>query len=126
MKIKAALISHGCFLRECTVQHLVIGECSRLDSGVELQGTVMLGTDYYQTETEIASLPADGKVPIGMGHNTKIRNCIIDKNSKIGNDVIIANKDGVEEADRPDEGFYIRSGITIIAEKATIKNGTVI
>ncbi|KAE8698646.1 glucose-1-phosphate adenylyltransferase large subunit 1-like isoform X3 [Hibiscus syriacus] len=101
-RIKAALISHGCFLRECTVQHLVIGECSRLDSGVELQGTVMLGTDYYQTETEIASLPADG------------------------NDVIIANKDGVEEADRPDEGFYIRSGITIIAEKATIKNGTVI
>ncbi|GMI88166.1 hypothetical protein like AT4G39210 [Hibiscus trionum] len=125
-RIKDALISHGCFLRECTVQHSVIGERSRLDSGVELQDSVMLGADYYQTETEIASLLADGRVPIGIGHNTKIRNCIIDKNARIGKDVIIANKDGVEEADRPDEGFYIRSGITVIAEKATIKNGTVI
>ncbi|KAL4317859.1 hypothetical protein GQ457_18G017150 [Hibiscus cannabinus] len=115
-RIKDALISHGCFLRECTVQHSVIGERSRLDSGVVLQDTVMLGADYYQTETEIASLLADNKVPIGIGHNTKIRNCIIDKNAKIGKDVVIANKDGVEEADRPDEGFYIRTLVDVLHE----------
>lgn len=33
---------------------------------------------------------------------------------------------GVEEADRPEQGFYIRSGITVILEKATIEDGTVI
>lgn len=33
---------------------------------------------------------------------------------------------GVQEADRPEEGFYIRSGITIIPEKVTFKDGTVI
>ncbi|XVE66989.1 hypothetical protein DITRI_Ditri08aG0124300 [Diplodiscus trichospermus] len=125
-KIKDAIISHGCFLRECSVQHSIVGERSRLDYGVELQDTVMLGADYYQTESEIASLLAEGKVPIGIGRNTKIRNCIIDKNAKIGKDVVIVNKDGVQEADRPDEGFYIRSGITIILEKATIEDGTVI
>lgn len=32
-----------------------------------------MGADYYQTESEIASLLADGKVPIGIGENTKIR-----------------------------------------------------
>lgn len=32
----------------------------------------------------------------------------------------------VQEADRPEEGFYIRSGITVVVEKATIKDGTVI
>ncbi|GKC79738.1 ubiquitin carboxyl-terminal hydrolase 14 isoform X2, partial [Tanacetum coccineum] len=37
------------------------------------------------------------------------RNCIIDKNAKIGKNVVIANKNNVEEADRSDEGFYIRS-----------------
>ncbi|KAB2047301.1 Glucose-1-phosphate adenylyltransferase large subunit 1 [Gossypium arboreum] len=125
-RIKDAIISHGCFLRECSVQHSVIGERSRLDSGVELQDTVMMGADYYQTELEIISLLAEGKVPIGIGHNTKISNCIIDKNAKIGRDVIIANKDGVQEADRSDEGFYIRSGITVILDKATIKDGTII
>ncbi|RDY06949.1 Glucose-1-phosphate adenylyltransferase large subunit 1, partial [Mucuna pruriens] len=125
-RIVDAIISHGCFLRECTVQHSIVGERSRLDYGVELLDTVMMGADYYQTESEIASLLAEGKVPIGIGRSTKIRNCIIDKNAKIGKDVIIANKDGVEEADRPEEGFYIRSGITIIMEKATIEDGTVI
>ncbi|KAK7257954.1 hypothetical protein RIF29_32305 [Crotalaria pallida] len=125
-RIVDAIISHGCFLRECTVQHSIVGERSRLDYGVELQDTVMMGADYYQTESEIASLLAEGKVPIGIGRNTKIRNCIIDKNAKIGKDVIIMNKDAVQEADRPDEGFYIRSGITIILEKATIEDGTII
>ncbi|TKY75405.1 Glucose-1-phosphate adenylyltransferase large subunit 1 [Spatholobus suberectus] len=125
-RIVDAIISHGCFLRECTVQRSIVGERSRLDYGVDLLDTVMMGADYYKTESEIASLLAEGKVPIGIGRNTKIRNCIIDKNAKIGKDVIIANKDGVQEADRPEDGFYIRSGITIIMEKATIEDGTVI
>lgn len=125
-KIKDAIISHGCFLRECIVKHSIVGERSRLDSGVELRDTLMMGADYYQTESEIASLLAHGKVPIGIGRNTKISNCIIDKNARIGKDVIIMNKDGVQEADRPEEGFYIRSGITMILEKATINDGTVI
>ncbi|KAK1397662.1 Glucose-1-phosphate adenylyltransferase [Heracleum sosnowskyi] len=124
--IKDAIISHGCFLQECSVVHSIVGERSRLDSGVELKDTLMMGADYYQTESEIASLLAEGKVPIGIGQNSKISNCIIDKNAKIGKDVIIMNKNGVQEADRPDDGFYIRSGITIIMEKATISNGTVI
>ncbi|XP_052180438.1 glucose-1-phosphate adenylyltransferase large subunit 1-like [Diospyros lotus] len=125
-QIKESIISHGCFLRECRVEHSIVGERSRLDSGVELKDTLMMGADYYQTESEIASLLAEGKVPIGIGRNTKIRNCIIDKNAKIGADVVIRNKDGVQEADRPEEGFYIRSGITVILEKATIENGTFI
>ncbi|KAG5048065.1 hypothetical protein AAZX31_04G029900 [Glycine max] len=125
-KIVDAIISHGCFLRECSIQHSIVGVRSRLESGVELQDTMMMGADYYQTEYEIASLLAEGKVPIGVGENTKIRNCIIDKNAKIGRNVVIENIDGVQEADRAKEGFYIRSGITITLKNATIKDGTVI
>lgn len=125
-RIADTIISHGCFLRECSVQHSIVGVRSRLDYGVELTDTMMMGADYYQTESEIASLLAEGKVPIGVGLNTKIRNCIIDKNAKIGRDVVITNTDGVEEADRPEEGFYIRSGITVILKNATIKDGTVV
>ncbi|XP_044511306.1 glucose-1-phosphate adenylyltransferase large subunit 2, chloroplastic-like isoform X2 [Mangifera indica] len=125
-RILDAIISHGCFLRECSVQHSIVGVRSRLETGVELQKTMMMGADFYQTESEIASLLAEGKVPIGVGQNTKIKNCIIDKNAKIGKNVIIANADGVEEAERPKEGFYIRSGITVILKNATINDGTVI
>lgn len=38
-----------------------------------LQDTIMMGADSYQTEPEIAALLARGKVPIGIGRNTKIR-----------------------------------------------------
>lgn len=37
LQIKDALISHGCFLQECDVIHSVVGERSRLDSGVVLK-----------------------------------------------------------------------------------------
>lgn len=40
--------------------------------------------------------------------------------------MVIANKDNVDEADRSDEGFYIRSGITVILKNATIKDGTIV
>jgi ADP-glucose pyrophosphorylase len=36
LQIVDAIISHGCFLRECSVQHSIIGVRSRLESGVEL------------------------------------------------------------------------------------------
>lgn len=32
----------------------------------------------------------------------------------------------VEEADRPSEGFYIRSGITVVLKNSIIKDGTII
>lgn len=125
-RIMDAIISHGCFLRECSVQHSIVGVRSRLEYGAELKDTMMMGADYYQTEEEIASLLADGKVPVGVGANTKIWNCIIDKNAKIGRNVVITNADGVEEAERAEEGFYIRSGITVVLKNATIKDGTTI
>ncbi|KAM7258506.1 hypothetical protein ACFE04_014247 [Oxalis oulophora] len=125
-KIVEAIISHGCFLHECSIEHSIVGVRSRLETGVELKDTMMMGADYYQTESEIASMLAEGKVPIGVGRDTKITNCIIDKNAKIGKDVIIANTDNVEEAERPSEGFFIRSGITVVLKNATIKDGTVI
>lgn len=33
---------------------------------------------------------------------------------------------GVQEADRPEEGFYIREGIVIVVEKGIIEDGKVI
>ncbi|XP_068658564.1 glucose-1-phosphate adenylyltransferase large subunit 1-like isoform X1 [Aristolochia californica] len=125
-KVLDSIISHGCFLRECNVEHSIVGVRSRLEYGCELKDTMMMGADYYQTESERASFLAEGKVPIGVGMNTKISNCIIDKNAGIGKDVVISNTDNVEEAERPSEGFYIRSGITVVLKNSTIPDGTVI
>lgn len=37
MQIVDAIVSHGCFLRECSVQHSIVGVRSRLECGVELK-----------------------------------------------------------------------------------------
>lgn len=125
-KIKDAIISDGCFLSECTIKHCVIGVSSRLSPGCELKDTMMMGADLYETEEETSKLLLEGKVPIGLGENTKIRNCIIDMNARIGRNVVIANSEGVQEADHPEEGYYIRSGIVVILKNATIKDGSII
>ncbi|CAL4901651.1 unnamed protein product [Urochloa decumbens] len=125
-RIKDAIISHGCFLRECNIEHSIVGVRSRLNSGCELTNTMMMGADLYETEDEISRLLSEGKVPIGVGENTKISNCIIDMNARVGKNVSITNSEGVQEADRPEEGYYVRSGIVVILKNATIKDGTVI
>ncbi|CAA7388713.1 unnamed protein product [Spirodela intermedia] len=125
-KIVDSIVSHGSFLDNCTVEHSVVGIRSRINSNVHLKDAVMLGADYYETEDEVASLISEGRVPIGIGENSKIRNCIIDKNARIGRDVNISNSEGIQEADRSSEGFYIRSGITVILKNSTIKDGLVI
>uniref|UniRef100_A0A0E0LIW0 Glucose-1-phosphate adenylyltransferase n=1 Tax=Oryza punctata TaxID=4537 RepID=A0A0E0LIW0_ORYPU len=124
-KVVNSIVSHGCFLTECSVDRSVIGVRSRLEPGVQLKDTMMMGADYYQTEAERFSELSDGKVPVGVGENTKIRNCIIDKNARIGKNVIIMNSQNVQEAERPLEGFYIRSGITVVLKNAVIPDGTI-
>jgi ADP-glucose pyrophosphorylase len=54
---------------------------------------MMMGADYYETEDEIAQMLKEGKIPLGVGANSRISNCIIDKNARIGKNVVIANTD---------------------------------
>ncbi|KAJ8768444.1 hypothetical protein K2173_021597 [Erythroxylum novogranatense] len=54
------------------------------------------------------------------------RNCIIDKNARIGKNVVMTNSEAIQEADRSSEGFYIRSGVTIILKNSTIQDGVVL
>ncbi|KAI4378876.1 hypothetical protein MLD38_016298 [Melastoma candidum] len=125
-KIIDSIVSHGSFLTNCFIEHSVVGIRSRISSNVHLKDTVMLGADFYETDAEVAAQLAEGKVPIGIGDNSKIKECIIDKNSRIGKNVIITNSEGIQEADRSSEGFYIRSGITVVLKNSTIPDGFVI
>ena len=53
-------------------------------------------------------------MPIGIGAGSTISNTIVDKNARIGENCTIVNKEGIEEANKEDEGFYIRSGIVTV------------
>lgn len=50
----------------------------------------------------------------------------MDKNARIGMGVVIANAAGVQEADREEWGYIIRSGVVVVMRNATIPDGAVI
>jgi glucose-1-phosphate adenylyltransferase len=85
-----------------------------------------MGADFYQASVERQSNVEQGDIPVGIGRDSIIRRAIIDKNASIGHDVKIINKDNVQEADRESQGFYIRSGITVVLKNAVIPDGTII
>jgi glucose-1-phosphate adenylyltransferase len=61
---------------------------------------------------------------IGIGKNARIENAIIDKNARIGDEVVISPAGKADNVDHP--LYYIRDGIVIIPKNAVIPSGTVI
>jgi len=125
-KISQSMIGEGCILKNCRIDHSVLGVRSRIESGCVIEDTLIMGADYYQAFAERHTNCENGEVPLGIGANTTIRRAIIDKNASIGCDVQIINKDNVQEAERETQGFYIRSGIVVVLKNAVIADGTII
>lgn len=124
--ISESMIGDGCIIKDCQIHHSVLGIRTRIESGCTIQDTLIMGADFYQPFAERQTNCEHGEVPIGIGANTTIRGAIIDKNAHIGCDVQIINKDRVEEAEREEQGFYIRSGIVVVIKNAIIPDGTII
>jgi glucose-1-phosphate adenylyltransferase len=124
--VTESIIGEGCIIKNCRIQHSVIGVRSRIESGAVIEESLIMGSDFYQPYIERQTTLEQGDIPIGIGPDTIIRKAIIDKNAHIGRDVKIINKDNVQEAEREKEGFYIRSGIVVVLKNAVIPDGTVI
>ncbi|MBE9181022.1 glucose-1-phosphate adenylyltransferase [Oculatella sp. LEGE 06141] len=125
-QITDSMVGEGCILKDCRIHHSVLGIRTRVESGCDIQDTLIMGADFYQPFVERNDDHHNSKVPIGIGANSTIRRAIVDKNACIGTNVKIINKDNVEESNREDEGFYIRSGIVTVLKNAVIPDGTVI
>lgn len=125
-QVTESIIGEGCILKNCQIQHSVLGVRSRIEAGCSIEDSLIMGADFYQPFAEQQSSGEKGDVPLGIGANTTIRRAIVDKNARIGSDVQIINKDRVEEANRENQGFYIRSGIVVVLKNAVIPDGTII
>ncbi|ALF55816.1 glucose-1-phosphate adenylyltransferase [Nostoc piscinale CENA21] len=124
--VTESIIGEGCILKNCRIQHSVLGVRSRIESGCVIEESLLMGADFYQASVERQCSIDKGDIPVGIGTDTIIRRAIVDKNARIGHDVKIINKDNVQEADRENQGFYIRSGIVVVLKGAVITDGTII
>lgn len=125
-QVNDSMIGEGCILKDCRIHHSVLGIRTRIEAGCTIQDTLIMGADYYQPSVERQHELNLSKIPVGIGANTTIRRAIVDKNAQIGRDVQLINKEQIEEADREEQGFYIRSGIIVVLKNAMIPDGTLI
>jgi glucose-1-phosphate adenylyltransferase len=125
-QITESMIGEGCILKQCRVHHSVLGVRTRIEANCTIEDTLIMGADFYEPFVERQSSLQSGGVLVGIGENSTIRRAIIDKNARIGRNVQITNKDRIEEAQREDEGFYIRNGIVVVIKNTTIADNTII
>jgi glucose-1-phosphate adenylyltransferase len=125
-QVTESMIGEGCIIKNCRINHSVLGIRSRVEAGCIIEDSLIMGADFYEPFAERQSDCETRKVPIGIGTNSTIRRAIIDKNARIGCDVQIINKGRVEEAEREKQGFFIRNGIVVVIKNAVIPDGTVI
>jgi len=124
--IDYSMISEGCILNGIRVRNSIIGLRSRIDESVDIEDSIIMGSDFLESLPELSWNIKNKRPHIGIGENTKIRRSIIDKNVRIGKNVQLTNNDNVQNFDAPDRTYFIRDGIIIIPKNATIADGTVI
>jgi len=107
-----------------SIKHAVIGIRSRIGVGTSIESCYVMGSDKYQTLEEIAEDKAKGKPMIGIGDRCKIVNAIVDKNSRIGDDVTISGGTHLEDGDF--ELYTVKDGIVVVKKGAIIPDGTTI
>jgi glucose-1-phosphate adenylyltransferase len=125
-EIRDSIISDGCIMTGAKVSKSVIGLRSRIAKGVQLDSSIVMGADYYQSIEEMRQDTLADLPRVGIGEDAIIRRAIIDKNARIGSGVRLLNEAGVINADAEDKSYYIREGIIIVPKNALIRSGTVI
>jgi len=112
-------LSDGCYIGKSEITRSVIGLRSLIQDGSIIKNTVIMGADYYQESSSKAN-----EIPIGIGENSQINGAIIDKNARVGSNVIISPFPLGTEQDH--DNWSIRDGIVVIPKSVIIPNGTII
>ena len=123
-QIDHAIISDGCIINPSTIINSIVGVRSVVGAGSHLNRVVMLGCDFYESHDSILENERNHRPRVGIGANCKIENTIIDKNARIGDNVVISPAGKPENVDHP--LYYIRDGIVIVPKGGIIPHGTVI
>ena len=125
-EIRDSIMSEGCIIDGARITNSVVGVRSRISKGVQIDVSLMMGADYYQTIEEMQRDLVSGVPRMGIGEGTIIKRAIIDKNARIGSKARLVNEAGVMDHDGEGGSYFIRDGIIIVPKGAVIKDGTIV
>ena len=120
--LNKSVIGEGCIIHAAKIERSVIGIRSRIGNESTVINTYMMGSDYYETLEEMN----ENKIEIlmGIGERCFIKNAILDKNCRIGDDVRING--GPHLKDVEEDTYCVRDGIVVLKKGAVIPKGSVI
>jgi glucose-1-phosphate adenylyltransferase len=115
-ELKDVLIAEGCQIRQAKITHSIVGIRSQIAEGTVIKDSILMGADYYAAEK------IRGTIPIGIGRNCHIECAILDKNVRIGDDVVI--KPFPSDKDIDGDLYFVRDGVVVIAKNTELPAGT--
>ena len=119
-QLERTLLTEGCILDGCTINHAVIGIRSLIGRST-IRSSILMGADYYENDFDRAENHKLGRPVVGIGSNCLIERAIIDKNARIGNNVRLIGND---VPDQSGDFWTLRDGILVIHKDAVVPNGT--
>jgi glucose-1-phosphate adenylyltransferase len=122
--LEKTIIAEGSIILASRLENSVIGIRTRIGHGTTVVSSYIMGTDYYETLDEMLHAAERGVPKIGIGERCYIKNTIIDKNCRIGNDVRI---NGGSHLANTDHALYtVKDGIVVVKKGAILPDGFVI
>ena len=123
-QVMRAIVSDGCTILQSVLDHAVIGIRSRIGENCQIRRSILMGADYFETPAQRKDNLKRKRPGIGIGEGTVIEDAIVDKNVRIGKNVVIRASGKSGEVDGAN--FFVRDGVVIIPKGTTIPDGTVI
>ncbi len=122
--LEKTMIAEGCIILASRIENTVIGIRSRVGHGTTIVNSYLMGSDIYETLEQIQEFNNRGMPGMGIGERCYIKNAIIDKNCRIGNDVRINGGSHLENFDH--DLYTVKDGIVVVKKGAILPDGFVI
>jgi glucose-1-phosphate adenylyltransferase len=119
--LKKSIVSEGVVSHARSLERCVIGIRSRIGEKTTMKDVIMMGADSYEHLTELVQ---KDRLHIGVGKSCHIEHAILDKNCRIGNNVVIKGGDALGLGRQDFEGYAIVDGIVVVKKNASIPDGT--
>jgi glucose-1-phosphate adenylyltransferase len=119
--LEKTIIAEASIINASRIENSVIGIRSRIGHGTTIVSCYMMGADFFETIEEMEDAAKKNIPNIGVGQRCYIKNCIIDKNCRIGDDVKIIGGSHLEATDHA--LYTIKDGIVVLKKNAIIPNG---
>ena len=132
-QVECVVLGDGSIITEGQLKHSLLGVRSVVQNNAVLEDVVMLGADFHETIEDLEENRKLGRPALGIGSGSIVRHAILDKNVRIGQNVILdpqglpdnLNQDNMDNVEHCN-GVYICEGVLIVCKNTIVPDGFVL